>query len=92
MRVGELSARQRVGSPARLCADGARESDLRQAAARRPGGRARRQPVSLRKGGGLVDAPGRWPVGAKGEYPFFEAHIRFGFVVYKARRSRAQSM
>jgi hypothetical protein len=51
-----------------------------------------RTPASLRKGGGLVDAPGRWPVGAKGEYPFFEAHIRFGFVVYKARRSRAQSM
>jgi enoyl-CoA hydratase/carnithine racemase len=32
MRVDELSARQRVGSPARLCADGARGSDLRQAA------------------------------------------------------------
>jgi hypothetical protein len=25
---------------------------------------------SLQKGGGLVDAPGRWLVGAKGNYPF----------------------
>lgn len=36
MRVGEQSARQRVGGPARLCADGARGSDLRQPAARHP--------------------------------------------------------
>jgi Ribosomal RNA adenine dimethylase len=26
-------------------------------------------PTSLRKGGGLVDAPGRWLVGPKGEFP-----------------------
>jgi hypothetical protein len=26
--------------------------------------------VSSRKGGGLVDATGRWLVGAKGDYPF----------------------
>jgi hypothetical protein len=46
------------------------------------------------QGGGLVDAPGRWLVGAKGEYPFLKrlSAIRFGFVFHKARRSRAQSM
>jgi pimeloyl-ACP methyl ester carboxylesterase len=40
--------------------------------------------------GGLVDAPGRWLVGTKGEYPPFEALIRFGFVFTK-RDARARS-
>jgi hypothetical protein len=40
--------------------------DLKQDPAERP---AWLQERSLRKGGGPVDAPGRWLVGAKGNYP-----------------------
>ena len=33
-------------------------------------------PASLRKGGGLVDAPGRWLVGTKSEYPLRASYFQ----------------
>ena len=48
---------------------------MRQAAARRPGGRARRHLVSLWRGGRLGVPPGRWLECTKGEYPSWAVEL-----------------
>jgi nucleoside-diphosphate-sugar epimerase len=47
---------------------------------------------SFRKGGGLVDTPGRRAVGAKGEYPHCRPYLRTGFDDDWFARARAGTL